>query len=93
MKTCKCGKCNGKGFLPEYRGIMGGKCFACKGTGDYKDSGNKKYQIGIKEVGGEIIGLFWIKSKTEELALKKGIERITKTNNFNNKEILITGVM
>jgi hypothetical protein len=28
-----CGKCEGKGILPEYRHIAGGTCFACKGRG------------------------------------------------------------
>lgn len=94
MNICKCGKCNGKGFLPEYRGIMQGQCFACKGTGEYKDNGNKKYQIGaIEKASGDFLGLFWIKAKNEAEALKKGIERLAKTNNFDMKSVIISGVM
>lgn len=34
-KTVKvvCGRCDGKGEIPAYRGVLGGICFACKGAG------------------------------------------------------------
>jgi hypothetical protein len=28
-----CGKCNGRGILPEFNHVSGGVCFACEGTG------------------------------------------------------------
>jgi vacuolar-type H+-ATPase subunit I/STV1 len=31
-----CGKCNGKGMLPEYRHIQAGVCFACRGIGYFE---------------------------------------------------------
>lgn len=32
-RTIPCGKCGGSGFLPEYRAIAAGWCFACGGAG------------------------------------------------------------
>lgn len=32
-KKIECGKCNGKGEIPAFRGIAGGICFACAGAG------------------------------------------------------------
>lgn len=34
----KCLYCNGKGFIPEYSHIEGGRCFGCQGTGRLDES-------------------------------------------------------
>jgi hypothetical protein len=75
MEMMKCGKCGGSGFLPEYRGISGGKCFACKGSGEYKASCRTWYQINH---------IFWIKAKTETEAIKKADKRL------NGKAVTVT---
>jgi hypothetical protein len=32
-KPAPCGKCGGRGHLPEFAHRSGGTCFACEGTG------------------------------------------------------------
>lgn len=33
LPTCKCAKCNGKGYIKNYKYYMNGVCFSCDGAG------------------------------------------------------------
>ena len=33
LPTCKCAKCNGKGYIKTYKYYMNGVCFSCDGAG------------------------------------------------------------
>lgn len=72
QKLIDCGKCGGTGDIPAYRGIAGGVCFLCGGTGKRKVSAS--HQPSRKFVciygGAE---LFTVRAKTEAEALSKAV--------------------
>jgi hypothetical protein len=45
LRNGNCPKCGGSGYLPEYKHIEGGRCFACDGTGNY-ENGNHFHNRG-----------------------------------------------
>lgn len=84
--TYTCPKCNGLGALSQYRGILGGVCFSCEGTGR---------KVGVAPVAGVLFAVsavrkadgarvvaFNVKAKTAEAALKSAIKTFSRGNGF-----------
>ncbi len=67
----KCEKCDGKGEIAAFRGVMGGVCFKCNGTGKQANkpvAPSKKYVCKY-----EGFGLFTKSARTSTQALIKAV--------------------
>lgn len=84
MHTIECPKCNGKGEIAMYRGIAGGVCFSCGGSGvlTYKSAPKKStwYFVGAvnPETGETVRPLFWFKAPSQKAADKKAREKVAR---------------
>lgn len=69
-----CGKCGGRGHLPEYAGIRQGVCFSCNGLGYTLRAANWrpsiKFPIHFIHDGADLL-VRWVSAKSAEEALKK----------------------
>jgi hypothetical protein len=68
----KCEKCEGKGEIAAFRGVMGGVCFKCNGTGEQAKKPAAKSQRYSCIYNGQ--PLFTKRAKTEAQALKLAIQ-------------------
>lgn len=87
MFTSECSKCSGKGEIAMYRGIAGGVCFSCRGTGKIvtktKPQPAKKFAVSaIEKASGERITVFWVKAKNEAAALKSARGKMSGANGY-----------
>lgn len=73
MTNCTCERCNGKGWLEQFKNTNGGECFKCNGTG----------------IVGGTVKLPRPKWKTyhDEIALKNAFTRINEERKARNEQI------
>lgn len=71
----ECTRCNGKGRLPIFSGVLGGVCFKCKGTGKQTAKPAKpsvKWAVlGTDRMTGERARLYNVKATSEQAAIEK----------------------
>jgi DnaJ-class molecular chaperone len=73
MASYPCARCQGEGTIPAYKGILGGVCFACAGTGkqDRKPTAPSiRWEVWGHDKSGEPVHLYNKDAKSAEAAIK-----------------------
>jgi RecJ-like exonuclease len=87
MFTTECGKCGGKGNIPAFSNIDGGRCFSCAGKGQIVTKTAPKASIrfaisAVAKATGEAEVICFIKARTEAAAIKAAIAQLSKGNAY-----------
>lgn len=96
MITIDCPRCGGKGEIPAFRGILGGVCFACKGSGKKVCKTAPKPKLrwpisAIRKETGELIGpIFCVCDvKNAEKAKEKAIKQLRGGNGYIPESVVV----
>lgn len=87
MYKAICTKCNGTGFLSEYRGIASGRCFSCNGKGynlcKTEPTQSEKYLItAISKETDERINVFHLTAKSESEATRRAMKQLSRSKGY-----------
>jgi hypothetical protein len=82
-----CGKCGGKGNIPAFASVDGGRCFSCAGKGKTVTKAAQKTAIrfaisAVAKATGEADVVCFIKARTEAAAIKAAIAQLRKGNAY-----------
>lgn len=84
----ECAKCDGKGEIKAFSGILGGRCFACSGKGHFFQKTSPivsfKWAIYVKPKNENApIRIFNVKAKTEKEAIMKAQNTLVKLDRYD----------
>lgn len=92
-----CPRCGGRGRLPQFSGVLGGVCFACKGSGFVVRKSRPRRPADRFAVsacslrtGERVSPVFWLLARTERQALTKARALIARGTAYDPSTVTVS---
>jgi hypothetical protein len=92
-----CPRCGGSGRLAQHSAVLGGVCFACKGSG-FRVQKSRPAAPAVRfavsacslRTGERVSPVFWLLAKSERQALTKARAQIAKGNGYDPATVSVS---
>lgn len=92
-----CPRCGGSGRLAQHSTVLGGVCFACKGSG-FRVQKSRPAAPAVRfavsacslRTGERVSPVFWLLAKSERQALTKARAQIAKGNGYDPATVSVS---